>query len=472
MGRRLLLLIFAAGIVGGCAGAPPVQWDGQGRSAVQLPVTPPTTAPAPAAPVTASCTGPGSPVGYARPYAATAPWNVPVCGLQADPRSDDWRDRFWYYSRFNAYMTSDPSKSTEVGKQDVMFGLDADPTRDFSVAVYDVRDATTSIRVFPRQGWNGKFNIAKASSIPWNPSWRASSGSDAMMVVLDPRDGSQWSLWGVAQSYYGLPTNDTQCWGDILSVWLPGGGFRPGVDLCVGGADRVTKAGSTDLADYRTYGGNNPMTRGVGIDRYAMLVTPQEVATGAIHHALGMPVYNTMNGGSVCTEAQASTTALGSTCGQSVAPAGNFEHASSPTKGCGEPITQTMSAEQYRRTTLPAGTRFALSMTPAEIERWLDSRGYTGQLRITARAFATALVDYGWFITDTTCTASNFQVAGAANPQTAASWRALGIAGDGRDLLRGLITRDRIWTVERPVNHCVGGYDSQLACPARSASYR
>ena len=136
-------------------------------------------------------------------------------------------------------------------------------------------------------------------------------------------------------------------------------------------------------------------------------------------------------------------------------------------------VPVSMGAERVEfsllRTTLPSGTRFALKMTPAEIEQWLDSRGYTGQLRITARAFARALVDYGWFVTDTSCTASNFQVEGGANPETAAAWRALGIAGDGRNLLGGLITRNRIWTVQAPVNHCVDGRNSRLACAARSA---
>jgi hypothetical protein len=173
----------------------------------------------------------------------------------------------------------------------------------------------------------------------------------------------------------------------------------------------------------------------------------------------------------VCTEAQAATSAFGSTCGQAVAPAGNFERQASSAPGCGEPAATALSAEQFRRTTLPSGTRFALKMTPAEIEQWLDSRGYTGQLRITARAFARALVDYGWFVTDTSCTASNFQVEGGANPETAAAWRALGIAGDGRNLLGGLITRNRIWTVQAPVNHCVDGRNSRLACAARSATY-
>jgi hypothetical protein len=154
-----------------------------------------------------------------------------------------------------------------------------------------------------------------------------------------------------------------------------------------------------------------------------------------------------------------------------VAPAGNFEKRASTVNGCGEPQAEALSDVDYRRTTLPSGTRFALHMSTTEIEQWLDSRGYTGAKRSTARAFATALVNYGWFVTDTTCTAANFQVAGGSNPETAAAWRVLGITGDGRDLLTGLIQKDRIWTVERPVNHCTNGTTSRLACPATTSTY-
>ena len=474
MGRRVLVPLCAALILSGCAGIP----GAEGKPVPSIPGSdkvlaptrpgPPTTTPAPVPEVACLEEIENS---YQRPYADTAPWNVPVCGLDEDPRSADWAYRFWHFSRLNLHMAGNPTKSNQLGKFEVMFGLDDDPNRDFSVAVYSTADATTTARVFKRGGWPGKFNVPSPTSIPWNPAWRASTGSDAMMVILDPTTGSQWSLWGLAQSVYGLPVNDTQCWGDIASFWLPGGGFRPGIDLCSGGLDRVVKAGSTTLADYRTYGGNNPKTRGVGVDRFAMLVTPEEVATGRIRHALQMPVYNTMTGGAICTEAQAATAAFGSTCGHSLAPAGNFEAGSSDTKGCGEPVTEQLTTDQYRQTTLPQGMRFALKKTPAEIEQWLDSRGYTGQKRITARAFATALVEYGWFVTDTTCSAANFQVAGASNAKTGTAWRALGVTGDGRDLLQGFITQDRIWTVEAPINHCVDGTRSKLACPATKVLY-
>lgn len=491
MGRRLMLCICALSLIAtGCLdtpspsasrpsaaesvanqGSPKTAEVAQPAVPTSAPTTTPTTTTAPpAAPVSSSCITQGSDT-YARPYAATAPWNVEACGLAADARSDDWRDRFWYYSNMNMSMGGDYTQGSQIGRHGIEFGLDSNPVGDFSIPVYDKRDATTQIRVFQRDGWAGIFNITPASKIPWNPAWRASSGSDAMMVIRDSDTGRMWSLWGVTQSYYGLPTNDSQCWTQSASFWLPGGGFQPGVDLCVGGADAQRTADKAGYSDYRSYGGNNPKTRGVGIDRYAMLLTPEEVAAGQVRHALSMPVYNTMNGGTTCTEAQMGTNAFGSTCGQAVAPAGNFERNGSTYQGCGEPTSTALSPEAYRRTTVPAGMRFALKATPAEIEGWLDARGYTGAKRTTMRILAVALVNYGWFVTDSTCYRANFQAAGAANPATAAKWRALGIDDDGSDAFDGLITRDRIWTVAPPTNHCVDGRQSVAACPANSATY-
>lgn len=473
MNRRVLIIFCAAAFIAtGCitTASPAAR---ESAETAQLPAPPPARLKPPTtAPVTVvtECL-PEADDDYERPYSPDAPWNVPVCGLEPSERSDDWRDRFWYYSRYNPLMASgNPQADPNRGKHGIMFGLDEELVNDFSVAVYETTDATTTIRVFQRDGWNGLFTIPNGSTIPWNPAWRASTGSDALMVILDPETGRHWSLWGVAQSYYGMPVNDSQCWHWTAAFWLPGGGFRPGTDLCVGGADQMMKADRTGRSDYRTYGGNNPATRGVGIDLYAMLTMPEEVAAGQIRHALMMPVYNTMTG-TPCTPLQMETAAFGSNCSYAVAPAGNFERQSSMIHGCGEAVAQSMDHVAYNRTTIPEGTRYALDMSEAEIEAWLDSRGYTGKIRSTAQTFARALVNYGWFITDTSCFAADFQVAGGVNPETAAAWRDLGIVGSGRDLLDGLITRERIWTVAPPVNHCTNGTRVTYACAANTSLY-
>jgi hypothetical protein len=472
MYRRLLLGLVALALTS-CVSIPGAHTPKNVSKATPAPTTTMPAAP-PAGPVavpagveTAACL-PETTDAYQRPFGATAPWNVPVCGLAQDPRSADWANRFYLYSRYNPNMGTDPTQSPELNNHEVMFGLDSNPVNDFSVAVYDAKDATTTTRVFQRAGWSGGMNIGNAATIPWNPTWRASTGSDALMVIIDHTTGKEWALWGVVQSTYGLPLNDTQCWG-----WIPYG-YHTGTDLCVGSANLSKTANGATPANINTYTGNNPADRGAGIDEYALLATPQEASTGQIRHALAMPVFNTMNGGpgQICTPTQLQTPALGSTCGTAVAPAGQFETQAATTHGCGNtPTAAALTNTQYRQTTIPEGTRFALHMTNNDIENWLNTRGYTGQKRITAKAFAVALVNYGWFITDSSCYAANFQVSGGANPQTAAAWRADGITNDGRDLLQGLITKTNIWTIAPPTNHCTNNTTTTTACPADTITY-
>jgi hypothetical protein len=82
--------------------------------------------------------------------------------------------------------------------------------------------------------------------------------------------------------------------------------------------------------------------------------------------------------------------------------------------------------------------------------------------------FAVATRDYGWMVTDTSGWAASFQLLGGANPATAHAWRGLGIDIDGNDLLFGLFTKARMWTVEPPTNYCASGPTQQGCVTARS----
>jgi hypothetical protein len=119
---------------------------------------------------------------------------------------------------------------------------------------------------------------------------------------------------------------------------------------------------------------------------------------------------------------------------------------------------------------VPDGTRLVLDLTDAEIGAWLDSRGYTGRLRETARVFAVALRDYGLIQTSTTGGPATVQVSGARNPETAQGWRDLGIVGSGSDLLSGLFRQDDLRVLEPATNTCLDG-PSRLACWASRTGY-
>jgi hypothetical protein len=388
---------------------------------------------------------------YARAFADTAAWNTPICDLEPWVHSDAYVERFWFYSN---NREADPT-ATDVdwGRHAINFGLGL-PVNDFAVPTYRIADATTTRSVRQRTGWPGGTNLQPADTVPWNPSWRASGGSDASLIILDPDTGREWDLWGVVQADSNGVYNDSQCWFDP-------DGYDASTHLCVGSAHLVESPDGA-VADYRTYGGNHP-SRGVQIQHYAMVTEPEEVAAGEVRHALMMGASNTMFG-PVCSADAVETDAGGSTCGFALSPAGGVEWASGPW------TTSALSDTEQRERSIPEGIRYGLTLSDDDIETWLDDRGYTGRLRETARIFAVALTDYGWFITDTGGTAP-FSVSGAANVQTAEKWRALGISDDGMDLLHGLITRDRIWAVEPATNDCADGTTTHFGCPSASVHY-
>ena len=180
------------------------------------------------------------------------------------------------------------------------------------------------------------------------------------------------------------------------------------------GAIHASNANLVD-GDYRTKEDGFAPSRGVGIQYLAMLVRPEEVVQGEIQHALSMPIR--------------------STSGELyVAPATKLEHPDNPPG-------------------IPEGMRFALDVTDEQIKEWISSlpSELPEGMKRYAGILARALRDYGWFITDTS---------GAAHLQHEAwvsageKWKALGLApidAGGkqypRDLLDGLMTRDRIYAL-------------------------
>lgn len=185
---------------------------------------------------------------------------------------------------------------------------------------------------------------------------------------------------------------------------------------------QVTFRGKTVLAtnanlvpgDFRTRRTGFSPSRGAGIPYLAMLVRPEEIAAGQILHALSMP-------------------AKGTSGEFSVPPAVKLEH-------------------DHGRPGIPEGLRYALDVSDQEIEDWI--RGLSDlpdETQRSARIIARALRDYGWFITDS-AGSSHFQF--EANVSAHDDWKRLGLYEQGsgdtvypRDLLDGLVTKERIYAV-------------------------
>lgn len=344
-------------------------------------------------------------------------WNRPAACLPTHPESERWAQR-WFDSA-NYPGRNDPSQR---GAITVAFD-------EYSSPVYELADATTTVRVYTTS-WGYGHNLGDHRELPWNPSWEPARGNDHEMIIIDPATGREWGLWGV------MKENWTTC----LTVENLLGGYRPGVDLCAAKAVLGVDV-SGAVSDFRTSSGFSlGFGRGFGrVQSLALLPRLHEVEAGSIHHAVNMETYATMFGPS-CTPAQMNTAAAGSECGFAVAPATRIEWLDGPPDMCGARSQPNTPAA--REMTVPGGMRFVHDLSDAEIDQWLDRRGLSGTKRRTARTFAVALRDYGWIISDTTCWTSSMAVEGIANPTAAARWRDLGItapADDGPTLLAGLI---------------------------------
>jgi hypothetical protein len=258
----------------------------------------------------------------------------------------------------------------------------------YTYPVYYTCDATGYY--YCRTRWNTNIN---GKEIPFNPQWLPAYGTDGQIIILDSINGYEWDLWQVKFE------RDT--------VFVTNG------NLIQAG---ITAGDGSDPGDYRTKENGFIPSRGVGIPYLAMLVRPGSVEQGVIDHALSNPIRNT--------------------CGKVfVPPATKLEHPRRPPG-------------------IPEGMRFALKMSDEELDEWVDglrSRGLPENTVRSARIIARALIDYGWFITDTSGGCHlQFEDRYSAGDR----WEQLGLSDievDGRsyprNLLRGLFTRDRIYTL-------------------------
>jgi hypothetical protein len=158
-----------------------------------------------------------------------------------------------------------------------------------------------------------------------------------------------------------------------------------------------------------------PGSRGVGINYLAMLVRPWELEKGVIEHALSMPIVSTS--GSFY-----------------VAPATKLEHPG-------------------KVGNIPEGMRFALNVTNAQIDAYVNSlAGVKDSHKRAIRIVLVALKDYGWFVTDTSGGAS-FQFEAPESAQ--AKWENIGVLPTQtvsgiehpRFSLKRFITSDMIITI-------------------------
>ena len=109
---------------------------------------------------------------YVRPFGPNAPWNIPVDRIKVHPESDHYSELLWY----NA--PADPGN----------FNLSFD---SYAYPVYEATDETQEYMV---QSANPTWGNLHGKFMPYEPSWLPASGTDAQIIVLDPKHGYEWDL--------------------------------------------------------------------------------------------------------------------------------------------------------------------------------------------------------------------------------------------------------------------------------------
>ncbi len=412
---------------------------------------------------------------YKVPF-GNAPWNVPVCKLPRHQRSTEYASRIFNYGVQNDGSAAHASRR---GNFHVKFGFE-DPRANYTRAVYYASDATTTKKVQTCANNCGMTNfddnaITGTSSkrwlpdreVPWNPKWQIAGGGDNELIIIDDREGLPTSgqLFSFSSVKEGLEAF-TQCF-----PWQQD-------RLCASSA-KILRDYDGKVADYRTFEGSD-FSRGAGINYFATLVTPEEVAAGEIRHALGMGVFNTAFGPRCTAEqlAKNDPKVIDVTCGTAVAPAAKYEWGNVSSIGERLPKLKgtTVDSAYTLRQTVPEGMRFALDIDDAYIENWINSRDdlkSNPRKAETARIFARAMRDYGFMPVDTSGFGAGIQVAGALNEEAKQQWNDLGITNEKDDyFLNGLVSSANIiYTVEPPVNNCIDGRKSQFYCEYTASKY-
>jgi len=422
----------------------------------------------------ASCGALVSNYTYKVPF-GNAIWNQTVCNVAKDARSANYAERFYKWGNLNDgspgsdQLWGDLSISAAFPKPTVI-----DPnglSTLFSRNVYNAKDATTQKLVqtsVTPSNLDGAKSVSSSDKdrlkylpdtrIPWNPKWLTGEAGDNEIVILDESNGRIYEIAGYKRDLAAV----TQC------------GPFVGERLCAYSV-KVGRDYKGAYFDYRTYEG--PFnSRGVGLSQYATLTTPEEIAAGEIRHALGISIPNTASGPS-CSLAQQGTAAEGTQCGTAVAPASKFEfkETTAAEKAARYKYDASQASLYTQEKLIPEGTRFALNIDDAYIDRWINSRQdlkANPRKAQTARIFARALKDYGMIVADTSGSRARIQVAGMVNPVTREAWKKVGIESDAdTNLLEGLIKQDRLYVAKPPKITCVDGTISTYYCIWTKAEY-
>lgn len=341
---------------------------------------------------------------------AEIPWAV---------RSDDWSDRLWNFGCYAGRHLD--SIFTDFGMLNPNYVQTFNP------------DDGHERRAFPRGGGHVP---TPAQSFACPLALRPGTGTDRQATVLLKAGGyvNYWEISTPTTPGAFNPFDPCSQWSGEEDV-----GFNMELDACVG---------TVEVVPTNEHGNASTMSPAVPMN--VSVARLKDAAAGRFPYALAMTVSrNCGMSGPVAPPsiADVEDPSIGTKYRAACSPARFL------TPSTTAPITQG----------IPEAMRFAIVITDAEIQTWLDSRGYTGALRQTAQIFAVALRDFGLILTAFGGTATII-TDGDKN------WSTLGITKNV-DLLHGLITRERLYALRPPVSTDAAGKTWTRECNAVGISY-
>ena len=319
--------------------------------------------------------------------------------------------------------------------------------RNYSIPIYNAAEATTKIRIYQQNEarnivgypWErpatygslakGPNGVRLGDEIPWNPAWKRPPGVDGIVAIVDYDSGKAWDIYNFDIDRLGC--NAFHNWNYDNGSNMPGlfGGSVPNTNITFDINNPNHKCAQS-IAYYENIFTDmgTVSDRGAGFAKLATITRAAEVKAGAIQHALTLTVFNQMFGPECSPNNSLLAAGAGDTCAVFQAPGSKVEHGEVfANNTCGN--DQPLSNAATRARTIASGQRFALNVTDAEIETWLDARGYTGAKRNTARIFAVAMREYGFIVAETGCAGrAGIETDGMLNADTRSTWIELGMS--------------------------------------------
>lgn len=345
---------------------------------------------------------------------------VPASQIPVSPQSARWAKNFW---------KSGSNQGTKLPNR-ITFGCGFEDVlgNDFSQVVITIPKGTDlskiMMRFFPRQWETTAGNVTRAMKIPV-PKFDTDGslvlppdGTDAQISFVVADTGEAWNLWRCSLPWDNRAASDrpNQAAGDSawdLLSWLPGGTkFNPGSDGVATGYEHIL---ATDPTNGATVSPAIPMH---------IVVTPEEVLSGTIGHAMAMSVSGlcSMNGPPVpkgVTITDINDPRIGTQYGAAASPALKME---------------TQKALQPLEPQVPDGTRIIANPAqfPQErIDDWIADSKATGVLAASKRTFVANWISHGAIQTATSSTTGPVMILGNGSTRAKKLWTQAGIGDVG-----------------------------------------